>query len=398
MARMLDRVREWLGFGVTPLMTGSAAGGVSGGWIFAPPAAGAAPAVTELSALALAPYGRGVDLIATSIAGVELRAYRRDPANMIDVRIEPAPAVLRDPVPAITPWAWRYGAAEDLVQYGNHCSLYGAPNAEGWPTSLIPVDITTVDLGVLPDAYGPRLVWRIADVVYDYGSVFHISSGNRSGKILGRGVLAQYREAVSGVLATDQHARRYFQSGGIPPAIIQSDNPDLTQDQANQYKQRYRDTVGSGSREPLVLPAGVQFTPVVSDAEKQQLVQARQWDAQLVAMMLGIPPYKLGLPTAGMTYSNIEQEDIAFVRDTVSRYSGAIEAAATKWLLPAGQSARFDWSARQRHDQQTRANVMRTEIEAGLMEVNEGRRHLNRPPLATVPAPKPEQPVEVQES
>ena len=73
---------------------------------------------------------------------------------------------------------------------------------------------------------------------------------------------------------------------------------------------------------------------------------------------------------------------------------GAIEAATTKWLLPAGQSARFDWSARQRHDQQTRANVMRTEIEAGLLDVDEGRRQLNRPPLATI---TPE-PVEVQES
>lgn len=338
---------------------------------------------TEADALGLPPFGRGVDLIASGIAGVDLAAYRHDKAAGIDVRLEPQPSLLRDPVVYSTPWNYRYGVVNDLVLYGNHVAFMTAPDATGWPTALEPVDITTVDLGVSEEGY---LAWNVAGEFYPYGSLFHISAGNRSGYILGRGAIQQYRDALGGVVETDRHSRGYFRRGGLPTAVIQVQDPDLGQKQAQDIKDRYMATIGRGrSREPLVIPGTYTFTPVVSDAEKQQLVEARTWDAQLVAMILGVPAAKLNLPGPSMTYSNIEMEDIAFVRDTVNRWAQPIEAAVTKWLLPAGQQAKHEWMDRLRTDSKTRAEVFETELRAGIRTVEEVRQIMNLPPL-----PKPE--------
>ena len=48
--------------------------------------------------------------------------------------------------------------------------------------------------------------------------------------------------------------------------------------------------------EAIIIPATATVTPLQSDAQAQQLVEARTWNAQLQAMMLGIPSHMLGLP------------------------------------------------------------------------------------------------------
>lgn len=342
---------------------------------------------TESDALGIPAFGRGLDLIAGTVADVDLVAYRYDKAAQIDVRLDPQPSVLRDPDPLTTPWNYLYSAVNDLVLYGNHFAFYGDVGADGWPMSLEPIDCTTVDLGV--ESETGLIVWRVNGEVVPYGGLFHVSSGNRSGYLLGRGVISQYREALSGILEVDRHAGRYFRRGGLPSAVIQVDDSDLTQVQADSIKEKYVETVGSGrGRKPMVIPGHYTFTPIVSDAERQQLVEARTWDASIAAMILGIPPHYLGLQGPSMTYSNVETADIAFVRDTVARWARPVESAVTKWLLPNGQRAKFDWTQRLRSDSKTRAEVVGAEIQSGVLTVNEGRQMINRPPLADAERPK----------
>lgn len=394
-SRIMDRVRTFLSAGGPySALPGGYFGGYFGGgyggafWMGDGALGNLGPVTTEATVMGLPAYGRGVELIASTIAGVELRGYRYDSTLLIDTRIDPAPEVLRDPDPISTPWNWKFAVAEDGINYGNHFARLGDPNAQGWPRWLVPIDATLVSLGV--DKATGLLWWKIGkNEVVPYGELFHISFGNRSGKILGRSKIVQYADALGGLLSTDAHARRYFRSGGLPSAVLKSTDPDFTQEQAQQLKDRYRATVGSGSQEPMVIRSDIEFTPVVSDAEKQQLVAARQWDSQLAAMILGIPSTYLGLVGPSMNYTTVETIDIGFVRDTVDRWSKPIEAAVTKWLLPYGTTAKFDWSGRMRTDSKSRAEVLQIEKGAGLLTSDEGRQMLNRPPIAA-PAPPPQ--------
>jgi hypothetical protein len=111
----------------------------------------------------------------------------------------------------------------------------------------------------------------------------------------------------------------------------------------------------------------------------------------MVAIMLGIPSWKLGLPGPTMTYQNVETADIDYVRDGVDRYSAPIAAAFTKNLMPAGTSVRFDWTSRQRADAVTTETTLVGYVGAGILTKDEARTVLGRPPL---PPDAPETPPE----
>jgi HK97 family phage portal protein len=231
--------------------------------------------------------------------------------------------------------------------------------------------------------------WVIGGVELAPGDLFHASAGNRSGEILGRGVLAQYGPWLGGAVAAEKHSGDYFAGGALPPAVLQSPMI-LTEPQALDLKSKWREM--TNTREPVVLPAGYVLTPVVSNAETAQLVESRQWNAAGVAMMLGIPSYKLGLSGPSMTYQNVEMADIEFVRDSVDRYGHPLSEAFTKWLMPRGTSLEWDYAGRMRADQSTTAHVLTTYTGAGVLSVDEARAAIGRPPLPKVEEPAPEPP------
>lgn len=342
------------------------------------------PPATEYAALGYPPFGRGVALLASAIATTRWVAERFDPAIGIHVPLPDQPAVLSDPYPDVTPWAYRWAAVEDGILFGNHFALYGdldwRTRRPGW---IVPV--AADDVWVLQDPETGNWTWVVGGDEISRDAMLHIPFGNRSGEILGRGVLFQYAEWLGGALAAEDYAGHYFSGGGLPPALLQSPNV-LTEEQAAELKDKWREF--ANTREPVVLPTGYVLTPIISNAEQSQLVQSRQWTAEMVGMMLGIPAWKLSLPGPTMTYQNVETADIDFVRDGVDRYSSPITAAFTKYLMPAGTQVRFDWSSRQRADATTTANTLTAYVREGILTKDEARAVIGRSPLAADDAPE----------
>lgn len=335
---------------------------------------------TESEAMGLPPFGRGVALLANAIAGTEWHAARWDPELGVSVRLPDQPAVVTDPDPETTPWNYRWAAVEDLILYGNHFALYGDLDYRtlrpGW---LVPIPADCV--WMMQDPTDPSWFrWVIGGAEFQPSDLFHVSAGNRSGEVLGRGVLNQYGEALGGAVAAERHSGDYFAGGALPPAVLQSPQV-LTQAQGDDLKSKWREM--TNTREPVILPTGYVLTPVVSNAETSQLVESRQWNASGVAMMLGIPSYKLGLQGPSMTYQNVEMADIEFVRDSVDRYGEPLSQAFSKWLTPRGTTVAWDYAGRMRADQSTTATVLTTYTGAGILTIDEARAAIGRPPAAT---------------
>lgn len=343
---------------------------------------------SESEAMGLPPFGRGVELLAGTLAGLEWRAYRWLADVGIWQRVAEQPAILGDPFPSSTPWHYKWSAVEDLVLYGNHVAMYGDLDwRTGRPGWLVPLPADEVWL--LVDTNRPGVYqWTVAGETFGFDELFHVSSGNRSGEPLGRGVMRQYSEWLGGSVAAEDHAAAYFAGGALPPAVLQSPTV-VTGPQALDLKAKWR--AMTSTREPVILPDGYVLTPLVSDAEKAQLVQARQWNAELVAMMLGIPSWKLGLPGPSMTYQNVDQADIVWIQDSVDRWAQPLAASMTKWLMPNGTSVRWDYLGRLRADSAQTATTLKTLTDAGIITVDEARAVLGRPPMPEddEPAPPP---------
>ena len=350
------------------------------------------PPATETAALGYPPFGRGVALLASAIATTRWVAERFDAALGVHVALPDQPSVITDPYPDVTPWAYRWAAVEDGILYGNHFALYGdmdyRTRRPGWVLPL-PAD----EVWVLQDPETGNWSWVIGGDEISRSDMLHIPFGNRSGEILGRGVLYQYADWLGNALAAEDYSGAYFAGGTLPPAVLQSPNL-VTPEQAEELKDKWR--LMTNNREPVVLPTGYLLTPVVSNAEQSQLVESRQWSAEMVGMMLGIPSWKFSLPGPTMTYQNVETADIDFIRDGVDRYSSPIAAAYTKYLMPAGTQVRFDWTSRQRADARTTADTLNAYVQQGILSIDEARAVLGRPPMDaahddnTTPADVPE--------
>jgi HK97 family phage portal protein len=345
-----------------------------------PPLVPAPQPATEDEALGLPPFGRAVALLANAVASTDWYARRRDAEQGIYVRVDEQPSVLTDPFPLQTVWQYKWAACEDGILYGNHFALKGDMDwRTGRPGWMVPIPADQVWIATDPGRPG-WYEWNIGGQSFSPDDIFHVSFGARSGEILGRGVLAQYAYWLGGAVAAEEYSRDTFAAGALPPAVITTAN-SYSQTQADDLKTRWRTLIQK--REPIILPNGTELKPVVGNAEQAQLVEARKWNAQMVADAVGIAGWKLGLPGASMTYQNVETGDIDFVRDDVDRWARPLTDAISKWMLPGGWEAVWDYTSRMRSDSKTAAEVDQILVNAGIETVNEIRARRNLTPLTT---------------
>ena len=326
--------------------------------------------VDEQTTLSIPGLWRGVTLISDTIGALPIHAYRGDQ------RIEPMPPILERPYPNETRIETMSAIAASLVIHGNYVAVLGDIGANGYPESLYPVSASRVHV----DRIEGRLSYKINDELFDGERVMHIKNFAMPGQIVGVGIVAAQRQGIGSALAMQEYAAKYFDGGAQPTGILYSDNADLSQDEADMLKAVWMRHYGGTSREPAVLNASTKFEQLSDNAKDSQLVESREFSLTEIANMLGLPGYYLGAPNSSRTYSNVEQEQLQFLRG-ITPLLTRIESAFTD-LLPRGQYAKFNTDALLRSDTLTRYQAHKIALESGFLTVDEVRSDFeNRPPI-----------------
>ena len=326
--------------------------------------------VDEQTTLSVPGLWRGVTLISDTIGALPIHAYRGDQ------RIEPMPPILERPYPNETRIETMSAIAASLIIHGNYVAVLGDIGANGYPESLYPVSASRVHV----DRIEGRLSYKINDELFDGERVMHIKNFAMPGQIVGVGIVAAQRQGIGSALAMQEYAAKYFDGGAQPTGILYSDNADLSQDEADMLKAVWMRHYGGTSREPAVLNASTKFEQLSDNAKDSQLVESREFSLTEIANMLGLPGYYLGAPNSSRTYSNVEQEQLQFLRG-ITPLITRIESAFTD-LIPRGQYAKFNTDALLRSDTLTRYQAHQIALSAGFLTVDEIRADFeNRPPI-----------------
>jgi HK97 family phage portal protein len=332
------------------------------------------PWISEPEARAIIPLTSGLRLLAGVVMQMPLRQYRGE-----DQVIPPA-TVVANPAPANAGTLATYveGYINDVCLYGNHVAIIGEPDSTGWPTWILPVDVTQV---AAARDEGGRIIYSYAgtDAYLTTAEIVHVALDRRSGEINGRGLIPTFASGLRAVVSAEEYAGRYFDESAIPTGVITDARPDLTQDQATDLKTAWLSTVGGRRRTPIVLPSTTTFQPLVTDADSSQLVQARQWNAQTVAMALGIPPFLMGVATDPHTYTNAQNEFDRLLKTSVLRLLVPLEQQFSLQLLPRGNEARFDPTMLLRPDMAARVNMAIAGFNAHLFTEGEARQLMGYP-------------------
>lgn len=232
--------------------------------------------------------------------------------------------------------------------------------------------LNPLDVRIEANTAGQVLKYQINDRELRPAQVQHLSLLRVPGTNVGLGPIQAAKRELSGTIDTSTYANNWFKNSGVPSGILKSDQV-LSPDQAVAAKNAWNSTAG-GLNGVAVLGNGLNFAPLFLDPESAQWIQSQQFNITQIARLFGVPS-SLMLADAGgssMTYQNVEQDWIGYIRFSLMSYLVEIEDALSS-LLPRGQEAKFQIEALLRSDTLTRYQAHQIAIAAGFMSVQEVR-------------------------
>ena len=166
--------------------------------------------------------------------------------------------------------------------------------------------------------------------------ILHIryKSTTDSGHGIGPLSVAGGRMLTAGLIA--RYVREMASTGGVPIQTIEA-TESLEEDEAQYLMDRYMAARIQNATAPPVFDNGAKLVdhPAVSPKEMAML-EIEQFNESRIAVLLGVPPFLVGLPSGGdsMTYSNVSSlfdfHDRSYLRTAAIHVMSAISG----WALP----------------------------------------------------------------
>jgi HK97 family phage portal protein len=294
-----------------------------------------------------------INLIAGAISSMQLETFRRqsDP-SAVPQRL-PDPKLITQPDEDMTQSEWLHMLAVSLLARGNGIGLIGH-DSQAYPRTNHLLNPDAVKIEVNRDT--GRITYRYThnDKVIPSESVWHVRGLTLPGSRVGLSPIS-YAAATLGLdLSSRQFASGFFDGGGIPKAVLESDQ-QVNQEQARTMKDRVMATFRG--REPLVLGLGLKYTQIQVKPEESQFLATQQANVAQICRYFGVPAAMVDGPSGGgMQYSNTEQRSIEFLTYTLAHWLRRIEDAVSA-LLPNGQFVKFNTHSLLRLDAETQAKV-----------------------------------------
>jgi HK97 family phage portal protein len=200
------------------------------------------------------------------------------------------------------------------------------------------------------------------------------------GSTQGHGVWDQFAAEIGFGTMTRDYASNMM-GRGIPAGYLKVSAPDLEQTEADALKRRWEAAHGGTERRIAVLNATTDFKPIQLDPQAMQLAELLRLSAWEIALIYGIPPYKLGISMgSNNTYANIESASIDYVQDALLPWARRAEAAFDA-VLPWGTTLKINLDGLRRADTATRYAAYATGLSAGFLTIDEVRDREDLPPL-----------------
>jgi HK97 family phage portal protein len=192
------------------------------------------------------------------------------------------------------------------------------------------------------------------------------------GNVYGLGPIQAAQKELLNARDTRDYASVWFTDSGIPNGVLKSDQM-LSPDQAAAAKDAWNTTAGAKNG-VAVLGNGLNYQPMYLNPRDSMFIESQAWNVQQVARLFGIPAGMLLASVDGnsMTYQNMEQEQMGFVRYTLSQYIVEIESAMSH-VASRGTQVKMNVDSLLRSDTLTRYQAHQIAIASGWLTIDEVR-------------------------
>lgn len=337
-----------------------------------PPPRSATSGVNVNDALSLASVYRSVAILSTAIKQVGVHTYRDD------IKLESSPLWIKQPDDKITRAEFMARTVNSMALTGNAYWLVSR-NGRGETIKLEVLNPLDVIIRATPDGSALAGYTYRGTIDYSIADIQHLKMLSVPGNLYGLGPIQSCQSELLNAKDTRDYASTWFTDAGIPSGVLKSDQM-LSVDAAKAAKDAWNATAGAKNG-VAVLGNGLSYQPMYLNPSDAQFLGVQNFNATQIARMFGIPSNMLMVESgSSMTYANVEQEDIAFTRYTLSQYYVEIEQAMSA-LLPRGTDARMNIDALLRADTLTRYQAHQIALAAGFKTIDEIRHDEKLAPL-----------------
>lgn len=339
------------------------------------PAAGThAAAVTPETALRHSAVWACLRLRANLISTLPVDVYRN--VNGIQVEVPKPPVLLKPGGERVEMPEWLYSSQFDLDRAGNTVGLITAKDGLGLPArvELAPIADVTVQVR------GGALKYRIGGVEYEPDEVWHEKQYTVAGLPVGLSPLAYAAWTIGEYLSIQEFARDWFSSGAVPSGHLKNTAKSISPRDADETKRRFKAAVTG--RDVFVTGSDWEYDMIQADAAQSNWIDAKRFGIGDIARFFDCPSDLIDAAVSGssVTYANITQRNLQFLvmslGPAVTRRENALSS-----LTSRPRFVKLNTGALLRMDPQTRAQVIKTRIDARTLAPSEARALDDLPPF-----------------
>jgi HK97 family phage portal protein len=367
MLSLVGRIREWL----TGSQRSAESGDNTNTGMTVPSRAVTLGHVTTSEAFSLSMVYRAVQIHATSAKQLSIETTRYG-------RVVADHPLTRRPDPDSTRSSWIEQVVVSMAATGNaYCEILR--DAFGQAIAL-PV-LNPEYVRIRTDRNGRKTGYTYRGRELQVRDVMHVTLLRVPGTAYGLGPIQAAQPELAGAISTRDYAAAWLDDSGVPTGILKTDQ-NLNAATAGEAKTRWNTDAGQKNG-VVVLGSGLDYKPIFLSPKDVQFIESQQFNVTQIARLFGTPASLMLAAVEGnsQSYSNVEQDWLAYVRFSLMSYLTEIEDALSE-LLPGARRARFNIEALLRADTTTRYQSYATAIDKGFMTVNEVREIEGLAPLA----------------
>jgi HK97 family phage portal protein len=338
-------------------------------------AAAAGVTVNVDTAMGVPAIWAAVNFIGGTLAGLPLHVYRKTDAGRERVT-EGFGATINTAVnDEMSSFEWRKYMFEQVLT-GGRSITYIERDEGGNVRNLHPIDPNGVLVERKVTSQGfPAKTYRYNQRIFKARDIIDLTFMVKANQLDPRGPIATNKDAIGMAIAASQYGAKAFQSGGIPPAVLQGPfQSGAAASRASEDVAAATAKLAKEGRPIMALPLGHELKSVGFSPEQMQLIELQRFSIEQIARIYSLPPIFLQDLTRS-TFTNSEQQDLHFVKHTLKRWIEQAEQEMNLKLFGRGsdQYVEFNVDGLLRGDFKTRMEAHATSIQNGIRTPNEVR-------------------------
>ena len=254
--------------------------------------------------------------------------------------------------------------------------------SNGWPMffRVIPQTLVTSEM---VDGRRRHMIGQI-DITAD---VLQIPYNSSTDQASGWGPLQAAGARVTAAAVMAQYTATIVQNGGISLQTLETEQM-LSETDAQEISDQWAEARATNVGRVPVLDGGIKLVDHQMSPKDMALLEVAQFTDARIAILLGVPPFLVGLPSGGdsMTYSNVSSLFDFHDRASLRPKASAVMAALSEWALPRGSTAELNRDEYSRPALLERATAYEKLVAVGALTADEIRAMERLMSLASTPA------------